>query len=69
MRRTLTLSKETLRILDDEDLARVVGGGDPSDNGGTGQHGSCNGNGNGPSGQHGSCNGTGPDEHDEHNGH
>jgi hypothetical protein len=24
--RTLTLSKETLRILDDEDLARVVGG-------------------------------------------
>ena len=27
MRRTLTLSKETLRILDDEDLTRVVGGG------------------------------------------
>ena len=26
MRKTLTLSKETLRILDDEDLARVVGG-------------------------------------------
>ncbi len=26
MRRTLSLSKETLRILDDEDLARVVGG-------------------------------------------
>ncbi len=27
MRKTLTLSKETLRVLDDEDLARVVGGG------------------------------------------
>ena len=26
MRKTLTLSKETLRVLDDEDLARVVGG-------------------------------------------
>ena len=26
MRKTLTLSKETLRILDDEDLALVVGG-------------------------------------------
>jgi hypothetical protein len=26
MRRTLSLSKETLRILDDDDLARVVGG-------------------------------------------
>ncbi|SNR34590.1 hypothetical protein [Blastococcus mobilis] len=31
MRKTLTLSKETLRILDDEDLARVVGGGGYSD--------------------------------------
>ncbi len=48
MRKTLTLSKETLRILDDEDLAMVAGGGDPSDHGGhgkTGQHGSCNANG------------------------
>ena len=27
MRKTLALSKETLRILDDEDLTRVVGGG------------------------------------------
>ena len=31
MRKTLTLSKETLRILDDEDLTRVVGGGGYSD--------------------------------------
>jgi hypothetical protein len=31
MRKTLTLSKETLRILDDEDLAHVVGGAGESD--------------------------------------
>ena len=31
MRKTLTLSKETLRVLDDEDLAPVVGGGGYSD--------------------------------------
>src|SRR3954469_25059392 len=31
MRRTITLSKETLRVLDDEDLIRVVGGGGDSD--------------------------------------
>jgi len=66
VRRTLTLSKETLRILDDEDLALVAGGGDRSDHGGngkTGQHGSCNGNGNGKTGQHGSCNANGHESH------
>ena len=44
MRKTLTLSKETLRVLDDEDLARVVGGGDDKHgkgHGKTGKHGSC----------------------------
>jgi hypothetical protein len=61
--RKLALSKETLRILDDEDLARVAGGGgDGHDHGHgkTGQHGSCNANdhknGHGKTGQHGSCN-------------
>ena len=47
MRRTLSLSKETLRILDDEELALVAGGADPSHkkgHGKTGQHGSCNAN-------------------------
>ena len=46
MKRKLTLSKETLRILDDHDLTRVVGGGGDSNHknghGKTGQHGSCN---------------------------
>ena len=51
MRKTLTLSKETLRILDDEDLARVVGGGGSDSNsdshkkhghGKTGKDSSCN---------------------------
>ena len=46
MRKTLTLSKETLRILDDDELALVAGGGDkdhrPPKHGKTGQHGSCN---------------------------
>jgi hypothetical protein len=46
--RKLALSKETLRILDDDDLARVAGGG-----GGDG-HGHNNGH--GKTGQHGSCN-------------
>ncbi len=43
MRRTLSLSKETLRILDDEELALVAGGADPSHKppGRSGQHGSC----------------------------
>ncbi len=40
MRKTLTLSKETLRILDDEDLARVVGGaGDSDKSANSGSHG------------------------------
>ncbi len=47
MRRTLSLSKETLRILDDEELALVAGGADDSHK---------NGNGHGKTGQHGSCN-------------
>ena len=45
MRKTLTLSKETLRILDDDELALVAGGADDSHkkgHGKTGQHGSCN---------------------------
>jgi len=44
MRKTLTLSKETLRILDDDELALVAGGAGGSDKNGhgkTGQHGSC----------------------------
>jgi hypothetical protein len=57
MRRKLSLSKETLRILDDEDLALVAGGaGDPHPK--TGQHGSCNANEHPKTGQHGSCNAT-----------
>jgi hypothetical protein len=60
--RKLALSKETLRILDDDDLARVAGGGGKDGhehNGKTGQHGSCNGNEHkkhDKTGQHGSCN-------------
>jgi hypothetical protein len=45
MRKRLTLSKETLRTLDAQELSMVVGGGgDSHDNGHgkTGQHGSCN---------------------------
>jgi hypothetical protein len=45
MRKTLTLSKETLRVLDDEDLALVAGGADESDKNGhgkTGNSGHCN---------------------------
>jgi hypothetical protein len=34
MSRTLTLAKETLRVLDDEDLSLVVGGGGGSHHGG-----------------------------------
>ena len=58
--RKLTLSKETLRILDDQDLTRVVGG-----TGGTGQTGAsgqCNAshgsdcNGHGQTGVSGQCN-------------
>jgi len=43
MRRTLSLSKETLRILDDDELALVAGGAgsDHKAPGRTGQHGSC----------------------------
>ena len=42
MRKTLTLSKETLRILDDEDLARVVGGaGDSDKSANSGSHVKC----------------------------
>jgi len=47
MRKTLTLSKETLRILDDDELALVAGGAGESDKppyGKTGKHGSCNAN-------------------------
>jgi hypothetical protein len=46
MRRTLSLSKETLRILDDEELALVAGGADKKKNGHgkTGNSGSCNAN-------------------------
>ncbi len=47
MRKTLTLSKETLRVLDDDELALVAGGADDSHkkgHGKTGQHGSCNAN-------------------------
>ncbi len=47
MRKTLTLSKETLRVLDDDELALVAGGADESHkkgHGKTGQHGSCNAN-------------------------
>jgi hypothetical protein len=62
MKRRLTLSKETLRTLDAQELAMVVGGtGSDHKNGHgkTGQHGSCNANGHnghGKTGQHGSCN-------------
>jgi len=55
MNKRLTLSKETLRALDEEQLAMVVGGSGSKDNHGkkgkkgkghgkTGQHGSCNAN-------------------------
>jgi hypothetical protein len=48
MRRTLSLSKETLRILDDDELALVAGGADPSDkkngHGKTGNSGHCQAN-------------------------
>jgi hypothetical protein len=48
MRKTLTLSKETLRILDDDELALVAGGADPSDkkkgHGKTGNSGHCQAN-------------------------
>jgi hypothetical protein len=49
MRRTLSLSKETLRILDDEELALVAGGADDphkkgKGHGKTGNSGSCNAN-------------------------
>ena len=58
MRKKLTLSKETLRILDDQDLTRVVGG--AGDTGQTGASGQCNashGNGcNGQTGASGQCN-------------
>jgi len=49
MRKTLSLSKETLRILDDEDLARVVGGAGDSANSGNAvsKHSSCPGKANG----------------------
>jgi hypothetical protein len=49
MRKTLTLSKETLRILDDEELALVAGGADDSHK---------NGNGHGKTGNSGHCNAT-----------
>jgi len=55
VRKTLTLSKETLRILDDEDLAHVVGGGGGSNR---------NGKGHGRTGQHGSC--KAPDKKKHH---
>jgi hypothetical protein len=63
MMRKLSLSKETLRILDDEELALVAGGaGDPSHgNGQTGASGQCNathGNGHGQTGASGQCNAT-----------
>jgi hypothetical protein len=56
MRKTLTLSKETLRILDDEDLARVVGGAGDSANSGHAKdkHSSCPGKANGHDKDHGS---------------
>ena len=47
MRRTLTLSKETLRVLDDEELALVAGGAGSDHkkgHGKTGKHSSCNAN-------------------------
>jgi hypothetical protein len=62
MKRRLTLSKETLRTLDAQELAMVVGGNGSNHGNGhgkTGQHGSCNANGHnghGKTGQHGSCN-------------
>ncbi len=48
MNKRLTLSKETLRALDEQQLTMVVGGGDDSNHdhknghGKTGQHTSCN---------------------------
>jgi hypothetical protein len=59
MRRRLTLSKETLRILDERELSLVVGG---SGHGGhghgqTGASGQCNaGHGHGQTGASGQCN-------------
>ncbi|WP_448620843.1 hypothetical protein [Geodermatophilus sp. URMC 65] len=42
MRKTLTLSKETLRVLDDDDLARVVGGaGDKDKSANSGSNAKC----------------------------
>ncbi len=59
MRKTLTLSKETLRILDDEDLAHVVGGAGESDKSANSghakdKHSSCPGKANGHDKDHGS---------------
>jgi hypothetical protein len=61
--RKLTLSKETLRILDDQDLTRVVGGTGGTGHGQTGASGHCNathhgGGCHGQTGVSGHCNAT-----------
>jgi hypothetical protein len=55
MKRTLKLSKETLRTLDEQDLSLVVGG-SGSGSGSDHDHDHGHGHGHGKTGQHGSCN-------------